>query len=266
MIQIGVQSNDLPGVLTRLADYYQKVSFISTRLKGLMIYPAIVLFASLGLSLFLASFFRAFTRDVPEILRDVLNGAVMSSLTSDGVPVMVWMPVIFLSAATVFVLVTIALPALRRWLRCTLPGFKEASLSQFALAMDLMLRGGSNLNDSLALLGSLETQTPVGRDIARRQARLSVGDAPFPAIAADSKTVPPLFSWLVSSGGENLAEGFRRAAEIYQARAVHRIEMLLYAALPVSILFLGVMLISQAFPLIQLFFRFGTVLDQLGGP
>src|SRR4051794_37825195 len=65
MILVGTQSNDLPGVLTLLADHYQRSNAIATRLKGLMVYPAIVMFAALALSFFLALFFRSFTEDMP---------------------------------------------------------------------------------------------------------------------------------------------------------------------------------------------------------
>jgi len=54
MIQLGAQSNDLPGVLTLVADYYQRAHLGWTRLKGLMVYPVIVLVASLGLAAFVA--------------------------------------------------------------------------------------------------------------------------------------------------------------------------------------------------------------------
>jgi type II secretory pathway component PulF len=260
MILVGVQSNDLPGVLIMLADYYQKVSSIGTRLKGLMVYPIIVLLASLGLSFFLASFFRSFTRDIPDLLRD----AMPNMLLVEGAPVMVWMPFILLALASITVIVTLALPPLRRAVRWKLPGFKEAGLSQLASAMDLMLKGGSTLNDALGLLRVMEIKTPVGQDIERWQTRLASGHGQFQEIAAESKVVPPLFFWLVNSGGENLAEGFRRAAEIYYARAVHRSEMLLYAALPISVLFLGVMLISQAYPMVRMFVGVGNMLDQFG--
>ncbi len=43
MLLVGARSNDLPGMLTLLADYYQRQHLLWTRLKGLMTYPAIVL-------------------------------------------------------------------------------------------------------------------------------------------------------------------------------------------------------------------------------
>jgi type II secretory pathway component PulF len=43
MLNVGVASNDLPGVLTLVADYYERANSIWTRLKGLMVYPFILL-------------------------------------------------------------------------------------------------------------------------------------------------------------------------------------------------------------------------------
>ena len=260
MLAVGAQSNDLPAVLTLLADHYQRVNSIETRLQGLMVYPAIVMLASLALAFFLALFSRAFSHDMPGMLNDVDSGLV----AGQGTTVLIWMPVVVLSLAAIAGALVLVLPPLRRWLRWHVPGFKEAALAQLASAMTLMLKAGTTLADALGLLVSLEAQTPAGRDVAQWLRRLTQGHARFPELAKESRVVPPLFLWLVDSGGENLAEGFQRAAEVYQARASYRIEMLLYAALPVSILFLGVMLISQAYPVIRLFVQFGSVLDRLG--
>jgi type II secretory pathway component PulF len=260
MVVAGARGNDLPGILTLLADHYQRMSSIGSRLKGLLVYPSIVIVASLALSCFLALLFRSFNTDIPRILGDLEPG----ELTGGGTDVLIWMPVLVLTAAAAFLCAVLVTPPLRRWLRWRLPGFKEAALAQLASAMRLLLKGGTTLTDALGLVGNLESQTPAGRDIAQWQRRLAEGHARFPDIAVGSTVVPPLFSWLVSSADEDMAAGFQRAAEIYEARAAYRVEMLLYAALPVSILCLGVMLISQAYPVIRLFVQFGSVIDRLG--
>lgn len=43
MIQVGVRSNNLVEVLILLADYYQRAQSIRLKLKGLMVYPLLVL-------------------------------------------------------------------------------------------------------------------------------------------------------------------------------------------------------------------------------
>ena len=102
-----------------------------------------------------------------------------------------------------------------------------------------MLKAGTELADALGLLACLEANTPAGATWRSGDGAWLKATLGSPEIAAGSRVVPPLFSWLVSSGEEDMAGASKSAAEIYQARANYRVEMLLYAALPVSILFWG---------------------------
>jgi hypothetical protein len=65
-----------------------------------------------------------------------------------------------------------------------------------------------------------------------------------------------MFVWLVAGAGEDMATGFQRAAQAYQARAAYRTEMLLYAALPAALLLLGLMILSQVYPFAHFIFGF----------
>jgi type II secretory pathway component PulF len=84
-------------------------------------------------------------------------------------------------------------------------------------------------------------------------------------VAAQSRLFPPLFIWLVANAGDDLAAGFRRAAELYEARAAYRTELGLYAALPVSVLFLGALILSQGLVLVSGFLVFVQLLNAVGG-
>jgi type II secretory pathway component PulF len=137
------------------------------------------------------------------------------------------------------------LPSSRRKWRWRLPAFREASLWQSASAMQIMLRGGCTLNQAIGLLRELEEGTPAGTELRRWQERLGDGKASVQEIAAGSRVFPPLFLWIVSNAREDLPEGFRRAAEIYQHRASYRMDALLYAALPVSVIVIGLAIVLQ---------------------
>src|SRR5205809_578877 len=54
MIELGVRSNDLPTVLTLVADHYHRANATWARLKGLMVYPVLVIIVSLGLTFMLS--------------------------------------------------------------------------------------------------------------------------------------------------------------------------------------------------------------------
>jgi hypothetical protein len=59
-----------------------------------------------------------------------------------------------------------------------------------------------------------------------------------------------------------LAEGFVRAAQVFQARAAYRSNVLLYAALPAALLFLGLVMLAQMYPLAQMIYQLPMLLGR----
>ena len=164
---------------------------------------------------------------------------------------MMWIPPLVLTFAALLGLGGAFIPSWRARLRWRLPAFREASLAQLASAMALMLKNGTTLPEALALAQALESATPAGKALAHWRQLVEAGQGKPAAWTGDSRPFPPLFLWLVQKGGEDLAAGFQKAADIYHARAAYRIELALYGALPVSILLLGQMVLWQALPLLR---------------
>ena len=241
MMEIGARSNDLPGVLTLLADHYHHANALWSRLKGLMVYPLIVILLSLGLTLFVSKCVGTFTRHFFE-------GIGIQPMISAPV---IWMPPIVLALVAILCALAIYTPAWRARLRWLLPAFREASLAQLASAMSLILKNGTTLPEALALAEALESNSPAAPALARWRQLVESGQGKPVDWGGDSRPFPPLFLWLVRKGGEDVAAGFQKAAEIYRARASYRIEMALYGALPVSILLVGQMVLWQAVPLMR---------------
>jgi type II secretory pathway component PulF len=117
------------------------------------------------------------------------------------------------------------------------------------------------LPEALGFAINLEQGSPAGADLARWRSQIAAGIPQPLAWMAGTRTLPPLLTWLVAQAGEDLAAGFRRAADVYHARALYRLELLLYLALPLSILALGAVLVIQLIPLFQTVIR---TLDALG--
>ncbi|HOX58977.1 MAG TPA: type II secretion system F family protein [Candidatus Paceibacterota bacterium] len=243
MVEIGARGNDLPGVLTLLADHYYRANALWTRLKGLMVYPLIVILLSLGLTILISVNFNGFLARIGHEVGLQFNFAPATAA--------IWMPPVILALAAVLGVAAACIPAWRASLRWRLPGFRDASLAQLASAMTLMLKNGTTLPQALALAEALESNTPAAGTLARWRQLVEAGQGKPAAWTGDTRPFPQLFLWLVQKGGEDIAAGFRKAAEIYQARASYRIEMALYGALPVSILLLGQMVLWQAFPLVR---------------
>lgn len=261
MVRIGARSDDLASVLTTLADYYARVNSLQTRLKGLMVYPLIVIVVALGLTVGLSFLFGRFLPEVNGVLQTGTGEIPADRMWAVGL----WVPPLLLGLATVLVIAAFAIPAWRGWLRWRLPAFREASLAQLASAMALMLRKGTPLADALAMAGSLEGRTSAGRALEHWRALVQAGQGKPADWTGISQPFPPLFLYLVKKGGEDLAAGFQAASDIYQARAAYRIEMALYGALPVSILLLGQIVFWECAPLLRAFLRLMNWLGAIGG-
>ena len=254
LLTIGARSNDLPGVLTLAADHYARTHSVWTRLKGLLVYPLIVLIASLALSIALACIYTT-------VVDSFASESLFPGRASPVSQVSLWFTPALLAMVVAGVLLALAVPVWRDALRGRLPGFREARLAQLASSLALLLQRGGTLPDALNLLAKLENGSAAGVELNRWHARLSQGLARVTEFAAEGRFFPPMFLWLVAGAGADLAAGFKRAAEIYHARAVARVEMMLYAFLPVSVIVLGVMLLGQAAPVLRMFQLFSDMLE-----
>jgi type II secretory pathway component PulF len=254
MVEIGVHSNDLPGTLILLADYYHRSNALWVRLKGLMVYPLIVVVVSLGLTLMLSL---AFSRFMANFF-DQISPPPALTLVS------VWIPPIVLGVATLAALGVLLNPAWRARLRWRLPAFREASLAQLAASIALMLRNGTPLTEALALAQTLEATTPAGKALGTWRQLVESGQGK-PSHWPATNPFPPLFLWLVQQSREDPAAGFQKAADIYHERASYRIELALYGALPISVLLLGQMVFWQAAPLLRSMVWMMNMLGDMGG-
>lgn len=261
MLLLGAQANNLPGVLLLLADYYQRLDALWTRLHGLLVYPLIVLVMSTGLSVALG------------FLLDAVSGAILSdsfayefwgsvSPASQTWYALRHVPTFALCALTLATFAVIGLPSLRRKLRWRLPGFREAALAQLAAGFAMLLRGGCPMGESLALLRDLEQGSPVADELKTWGERLASGQGELRELSAGSNIFPPLFMALASESGPDLAKGFARVADTFQTRAAARAEALLYSALPVTAVALGVVIALQLAPVFHTLVR---TMDALGG-
>lgn len=252
LLSVGAQSNDLPGVLTLLADHYQRRYTIWTKLKGMLVYPFIVLTASLAVSVLLAYILERLVWPAMAVFTQQMPPAIHASL---------WLPPVLLTGLLIIAAVILVVPGARQFLRWRVPSFRESSLAQIASALALLIRNGVSLDHALGLVERMESGTRAGAEISEWRRRLANGHAKFSELAEPGHAFPPLFIWLVAHGREDLGAGFQRAAEIYQSRANHRADLLLYSALPCSVLALGVLIIMQIQPI---FFSLTQILNLLG--
>ena len=266
MILVGVKSGDLPGALTMLADYFQRQNNVWTRLKSMMTYPLIVMFVAFLISLVLAF---AWTCVIGPSFMSVFSGMGMmlpgATAFALGSLQVIWVFPVVLGLLFLAVASVVFVPGLRGKYLWRLPAFKEATVSRIASSLTLLLKNGVNLPDAIGLVEQLETSSAATADLHRWRDNLAAGTKKFSEVAAGNRLIPPLFVWVVASAGEDLTTGFNRAAEIYHARAIYRTEVALYSVLPVASLFLGAIVLSQAFLVISMFLPFIAMVNNIGG-
>jgi type II secretory pathway component PulF len=266
MIVVGVKGGDLPGALTMLADYFQRQNNVWMRLRSMMVYPLIVMFVAFLISLALAFLW---TGIIGPSMKDVFSGMAITlpAATRFAFATLktIWVFPVVLGALFLLMVSIVFLPTLRGKFLWRLPAFKEAIVSRIAASLTLLLKNGVNLPDAIGLVEQLESRTTAAGDLQRWRKNLAAGIAKFSAVAAVNQMIPPLFVWVVASAGEDLAAGFNRAAEIYHSRAIYRTEVALYSVLPIASLFLGAIVLSQAFLVISMFLPLITMVTGLSG-
>jgi type II secretory pathway component PulF len=267
LVIIGVRSDNLSGTLTTLADYYHSQNNLWTRLNGLLVFPLIVLFA-----VFLISGLFVFLRGTVGSASDLVihglgEGRPLPTMTRATLPLLnhLWIFPLFFGLLFLTVLTAFYVPALREKVYWRLPAFKEASLARVAAGLNLLLNNGTPLPEAIGFVRNLESNPATAADLDGWLDRLRRGVSRFSEVAANNRTFPPLFVWMVSNGGDNLATGFNRAAELYQSRAERRAETALYAALPIAVLVLGAVVLSEAYLLLGSFLVIIDLLNSLGG-
>ena len=260
MIKVGVKGNNLPAVLTMIADYYSRVNNLQTQLKGLLVYPAIILVVMLVLTIFVAYVNQNLVAEMfindPE-----MSVLVSSTLNSFWSTVMMWSPV-YLSVLLVAVFfVCLGSGKIRSSLRWKLPGFREASLSQIASCMKIMLQGGCTLDESLRLVQQMEKDNPAGEELAQWHQRLASGRGKLREIIQPGRVFPLEFIWMLGTDEEKLVRGFERTAELYYDREKQRARMLLQGVVPTAIVTLGGVAALQFIPLLQ---ALTTMMEHMG--
>ena len=124
-----------------------------------------------------------------------------------------------------------------------------------------MLRQNCPLPEALAVAQEVEDDPRIRAELATWMDRIARGEPPLRP-ASDRTVLPALLPWLATTRAADLGEGFLRAAEFFHRRAVHRLDLLVNGALPVSLVLLGAVAGVQLFIILSIF---AGILDSLGG-
>ena len=206
MLKLGAQSNDLPGVLLLLANYYSRLTTVWETVKLVTFYPLLVLLAAGCVSVVMA---RIIDMIQSQLIRPDLfpNGEHATLL----VPLN-WLPVWVMAITLVAFVAASWIGPLRDRLKWILPVARDTALAQFAASMSLLLRKGCSLGDATRFVRELEGDSVLGRELQAWVERIESGMLVFSALGERSRLVPPMFVWLVEQEAEDLPRGLESVA------------------------------------------------------
>ncbi|MDB6053468.1 MAG: Type fimbrial assembly protein PilC [Verrucomicrobiales bacterium] len=246
LVSLGCQSNDLPEVLLMIADHYEKTAGLLLQIRGMLVYPLIVVVGACILSF---SMDRMFAFTTPVMKSGFQEGEFDTSLATLGH----FAPFVLMGISILF-FVSIITPLFRRQMLRWVPGFKESVLARIGNGSSLLIKKGVPLAEALELIASLESG-PFRMALQRWAADIRTGIAGIKN-PGGCQSLPGLFVSFIQNSGENLALGFDEASLYYARRAKYRMEIGLYCFLPIITIALGFLVCAQGLGVIQLIIRY----------
>lgn len=238
MVIAGAKTDRLPEALTSVADYYRRRSEIGIRLSGLMLYPVLVLTASLILSLFTTFYFHTELKNI------------MSEMYSDLFYKKA--PLFFLSQFAGFIVFAVLFlimffisicKRLRRYLSWKFAPFRDVNIANFAHMISICLKSGMTLHDALTFAAAFE-KGKIKDQLDMMISNIEDGMSLDGALRLCT-FLPGTAQWLIVNAADKPEDGFDSVAEIFNKRAIYRTDVLLYVALPLSVCFVAAIITLQ---------------------
>ena len=249
LLALGQESQSMPKVLSCVADYYERIGTLVTRLRGLAIYPMLILVCGLlvaGLMAFLASMLK---NDLA-ILTDDFFGRGRSELSqlfaSSWISIF---PMGVFAVGFLFYVIVLRSQKMRRFFSWKIPMLRDAALAQYAGLAEALLTSGARLPEVIRMVRKLESGSAMETDLAQIEQNLAEGHAGYDSASRGCRTIPDFFNWIVAQAGEDVTAGFGHARTIYTSRAESKMQAFLYCFLPVNILLIGSLLLVFFIPM-----------------
>ena len=265
LLALGQASQSMPKVLICVADYYERIGTLATRLRGLAVYPMLILICGIIVSGLMAYLSVVLKNDLVSITQTAEGNTGRAPWFS--IYGSVWFSVfpmcVFLVGLCVYSFI-LRSQKMRKYLSWKIPMLRDAALAQYASLTEVLLSSGAPLPEVMKMVSKLENGSEMEADLKKIEQRLSEGQASYEAASRGCKTIPGFFNWIVSQGGEDVATGFSHARSIYSGRAENKIQAFLHCFLPINILLIGILLLGFCLPHLAILTDLLNMIEQLG--
>ena len=264
LLALGQASQSMPKVLICVADYYERIGTLATRLRGLAVYPMLILICGIIVSGLMAYLSVVLKNDLVSITQTAAGDAGRNPWFS--IYGSVWFSVFPMCVFSVGLCVysfILRSQKMRKYLSWKIPMLRDAALAQYASLTEVLLSSGAPLPEVMKMVSKLENGSEMETDLKKIEQRLSEGQASYEAASRGCKTIPGFFNWIVSQGGEDVATGFSHARSIYSGRAENKIQAFLHCFLPINILLIGILLLGFCLPHLAILTDLLNMIEQM---
>ena len=175
LLVLGQESQSMPKVLSCVADYYERIGNLATRLRGLAIYPMLILVCGMLVAGLMA--FLAFT------LRDDLGDLTMVNEMNPSTAATPFhnswislIPVALFALGFLFYMTVLRSQKMRRFFSWKIPMLRDATLAQYAALSETLLASGARLPDVVGMVRKLEAGSAMETGAAQNAVRWLRGE------------------------------------------------------------------------------------------
>jgi len=265
LLALGQASQSMPKVLICVADYYERIGTLATRLRGLAVYPMLILICGIIVSGLMAYLSVVLKNDLVSITQTAAGDAGRAPWFS--IYGSVWFSVfpmfVFAAGLGVYSFI-LRSQKMRKYFSWKIPMLRDVALAQYASLTEVLLSSGAPLPEVMKMVSKLENGSEMEADLKKIEQRLSEGQASYEAASRGCKAIPGFFNWIVSQGGEDVATGFSHARSIYSGRAENKIQAFLHCFLPINILLIGILLLGFCLPHLAILTDLLNMIEQMG--
>jgi type IV pilus assembly protein PilC len=270
MVSAGEVGGILDNVLHRLAGYMEKALKLKAKIKGAMIYPAVIVSVAVGVTAILllfvipvfAELFSSFGKALPAPTQFVIN---LSNFTIAYFKYLV----MAVGAAAVFIRQAYKTEngrlAIDRFL-LQLPVFgdliRKSSVARFSRTLSTLVSSGVPILDALAITGKTAGNKVVERTVLATRVSISEGRTIAEPLI-ESKVFPPMVCQMIAVGETTgaLDAMLQKIAEFYEDEVDNAVANLTALMEPVIILFLGVVIGGLVIAMYLPIFQLGSVIS-----
>ena len=266
LTEAGEESGKLDTMLERVASYNEKLEAIKSKVKSAMMYPMIVLFVSMLVSVLLLLFvipqfevlFQGVGADLPTLTRIVVD---MSRWMQDNWYIFLG---IAIAAVTGFIYIYKRSPKLQfamDRLLIRLPGvgpiLKKSALARFSRTLAIIFGAGVPLVEGMNTVGAATGNRVYQRAVAQVKSDISTGRT-LESSMASTKVFPNMMLQMVSSGEESgeLEIMLEKVAEFFEREVDDAVDAMSSIIEPVMIVILGgiigTMVLAMYMPIFKL--------------